>query len=102
MKRKPGSCGCNACGQVFALTDDLVRQRQDRDIVYRYFLCPFCGAAYMVSALSTRRPRPNPSRIWNSQDIINQQYTEHFPRFRELFPSAVDRREAAHGEEAKP
>ena len=98
---------CDACKANFEMTDKSVRNRQSNDVLFTYFQCPHCGAAFLISATDDafrkrllqrcngmRRNRATP---YMDQDVIrrlSKEQTEKYrPRFRELVPTAYEKEE---------
>ena len=43
---------CDACGKDFKIDAKSIRFRQSGELLFRYFVCPECNAAYLISAVS--------------------------------------------------
>lgn len=81
---------CNACGGVFDLTPGRVSTHIEKDIHYRYFSCPLCGAIYLVNvtnrqlrALIAKHSRDKSNslgrqRVTRLAETLKNQYRDHF------------------------
>ena len=82
---------CDACGAAFTIDEKSNKFRMSGELLFRYFKCPTCDSAFMVSVTNKKfRRMLNSGRVSVKmlrvlQDALNEQY---FPRFKELFPTA--------------
>lgn len=91
MARQKVEITCDACGYGFTLDDKDIKMRMTGEVLFRYFKCPSCDSAFMVSAsnkefrklLNSHRADRGVLRV--IQGELNKQY---FPKFKELFPTA--------------
>lgn len=94
---------CDKCGKEFDLSPADIRNRQSGELVFRYFCCPECGAAYMISATTKKfRTLVNKGKTPREtlrilQDALNQQF---FHRFKELIPNAYEPEKEAEDEQS--
>lgn len=84
---------CDACQKDFQLAEKDIRNRQSGELLFRYIVCPECGAAF-ISTTTDREFRKliKKGRMSNKQyealsHMLNEKY---FPRFKELVPTAYD------------
>ena len=82
---------CDACGKDFQIDTKSIRLRQSGDLIFRYFVCTECNAAFLISATDKEfrkqlnKGRMNAKQNAKIQEIMNERY---FPRFKELIPNA--------------
>ena len=82
---------CDACRKDFKLDAKSIHFRQSGDLLFRYFTCPECDAAFLISVTDKEfrkqinKGRMNAKQYAKIQEIMNESY---FPCFKELFPNA--------------
>lgn len=92
MQREP-IITCDACKNEFRLSVNQVKNRQSGDLIFRYIVCPECGAAFISTTTDKEfRKLIKRGRMTNKQyealtAMLNEKY---FPRFKELVPTAYD------------
>ena len=88
---------CDACGKDFKIDAKSIHFRQSGDLLFRYFVCPECNSAYLISVTDKEfrkqlnKGRMNAKQHARIQEIMNERY---YPRFKELFPSAFKKEQA--------
>lgn len=86
---------CNACEKDFTLEAKDIRNRQSGDLLFQYFKCPNCDAAFLISVSDKefrkylkRLKKPLKAEAYAPiREALNRKY---FPRFKELFPKAYE------------
>lgn len=82
---------CDACEKDFHIDSNSIRFRKSDELLFRYFECPECNAAFLINVTDKEfrkqinKGRMNAKQHAKIQEILNERY---FPRFKELFPNA--------------
>lgn len=85
---------CDACGKDFQISAKSIHFRQSGDLLFRYFVCPECDAAFLINVTDKEfrkqinKGRMNAKQHAKLQEILNKRY---FHRFKELFPNAFEK-----------
>jgi len=93
---------CDACKQQFEVSDKIIRNRLTGGVLFTFFQCPHCEAAFLISASDEDfrkrlRRRANGMRrnkgmkYMDQSEVrrLSQEQTEKYrPRFAELVPNA--------------
>ena len=99
MSRKP--ILCNVCRQQIFISASILKRRLSDGVMFEYFECPYCQAAFLISAsdeqfrkLLAKRSRLSKAKkaFLTDREEIRQMSQEqkrmYTPRFKELFPKA--------------
>ena len=86
---------CNACGNPFEIDAKSIKVRLSEDVEFRYFMCPHCDAAFLISASDKNYRRMMAKKVnqgvigrKNALEMSKQQKEKYIPRFAELVPTA--------------
>lgn len=86
---------CDACRNPFELTAQCIKVRMSDDVEFRYFKCPNCDAAFLISASDKSYRRMMARKVnqgvigrKNVLEMSRQQKEKYLPRFAELVPTA--------------
>lgn len=96
---------CDACREGFELSANVIKNRLSNGVLFTFFQCPHCEAAFLISASDENfrkqlRKRANGMKRNKKLQYMDQsevrrlskEQTEQYrPRFRELVPKAWDK-----------
>lgn len=86
---------CDACGNPFEITAEIINVRVSQDVEFRYFKCPHCDAAFLISA-ADKSYRQMMAKKENRGIVARKkvlgmsklQKEKYLSRFAELIPTA--------------
>lgn len=86
---------CNACGNPFEITAKSIKVRMSQDVEFRFFKCPSCDAAFLISAADKHYRQMIAKKEYQGVigrkkaiEMSRQQKEKYLPRFAELVPTA--------------